>query len=236
MSKIRDLPITEKPREKAFHYGLKSLSNQELLSIILRTGTKESSVLQISQELLDTTGGLAGLARFNLQELSSIKGIGRVKALEILAAMEISRRIAYEQVMHHMDMHQPELLVNWLKKEIGSSMQEIFLVVYLDTMMRFVTYKELFKGTIDSSMVSPREIFKEAILNNSTNILLVHNHPSGCLTPSKQDLMLTKKIVKLAGMMKVHVLDHIIVCNNDFYSFSREGLMEEEMEEFYNQW
>ena len=135
-----------------------------------------------------------------------------------------------------MDMHQPELLVNWLKKEIGSSMQEIFLVVYLDTMMRFVTYKELFKGTIDSSMVSPREIFKEAILNNSTNILLVHNHPSGCLTPSKQDLMLTKKIVKLAKMMKVHVLDHIIVCNNDFYSFSREGLMEEEMEEFYNQW
>ena len=175
MSKIRDLPITEKPREKAVHYGLKSLSNQELLSIILRTGTKESSVLQISQELLDTTGGLAGLARFNLQELSSIKGIGRVKALEILAAMEISRRIAYEQVVHHMDMHQPELLVNWLKKEIGSSMQEIFLVVYLDTMMRFVTYKELFKGTIDSSMVSPREIFKEAILNNSTNILLVHN-------------------------------------------------------------
>ena len=229
MTKIQDLPMTEKPREKALHFGLKALSNCELLALILRTGTKEKSALQLAEELLQNTGGLSGIARYNLQELSKVKGIGNVKVLQILAGLEMRRRVSFEQVLHHQDMNTPELIVKWLQKEIGSSMQEVFIVVYLDTMMRFVTYKELFKGTIDSSIVFPREIFKEALLNNSTNILLVHNHPSGSLSPSHQDILLTKRISDIANMFNVKVLDHIIVCNNDFFSFSREGLLMEEL-------
>lgn len=235
MTKICDLPVFEKPREKAFHYGVRSLSNAELLALLLRTGTREYSSVEVAESLLKQTRGIAGVARCTLQELAQEKGIGMTKGLEILAAIELNRRIAYEDVVYTDVLNNPRNLVHWLQAEIGSSLQETFLVVYLDTQNRLVSYKPLFKGTINVSSVYPREIFKEAFLNNSSSILLVHNHPSGSITPSDADYVLTKRIATIGRWMEIEVVDHIIVSNNRFFSFATEGILRDIVEDFYKE-
>ncbi len=229
MVKVKDLPVNEKPREKGLQYGIRTLSNAELLAVLLRSGLKGKSVLELSQTILNESGGITGISRMSVNELTKFQGVGNAKALEILAAFELSRRIALEHVQSGCLLDNPERLVNWLQKEIGQSMQEQFLVVYLDTQLHFLTYRNLFQGTIDTTDVFPREIFKEAILNNSRNIILVHNHPSGNLLPSKQDLVLTKRMIYLGKMMEIEVIDHMIVTSKGFLSLSREGFMEDNM-------
>lgn len=230
MTMIKDLPAHEKPREKALRYGIRALSSRELLAIMLRSGQKGRSVLEIADDLLLEARGISGIARMDTSELAKIKGISKTKALEIQACFEISRRCALEEAMKSDVIENPGALVRWLRKELGSTLQEQFLAIYLDQHHHILFYRVLFVGTINASNVYPREIFREALLGNCTDILLVHNHPSEDPTPSKADLSLTRRLQEAGKMMGVRILDHLIVTRSRCISLKESGFLEEQME------
>jgi DNA repair protein RadC len=225
MMSVKEMPESEQPRMKAKNFGIRSLSTAELLAILLRTGRRGKTAVETADELLKKAGGTVQLAKMELKELCQIKGIGEVKALQIVAAFELSRRCAYEETRHKDVIEDAGCLVDWLKKEIGNEVQEEFLVVYLDSQHRIISYEILFKGTIDASMVYPREVFRQALLYNSTSIMLVHNHPGGNVMPSDQDLFVTARLIRAGRLFHIDVLDHLIVSGNDCCSFRREGLL-----------
>ncbi len=225
MALVKEIPLEERPREKAQKYGIKSLSNTELLAILIRTGYEGSSSLCIAEALLKKANGLIDLPRLTMYDLSLIKGIKKVKALEILSCIELARRISYEETCKRDVITDPSKLLLWLKNEIGSELQENFLVVYLNVKNHIINYRILFKGTIDSSLVHPREIFKEAVIQSSSRILIVHNHPSSDLEPSMADIELTHQLVECGEMMGIPVMDHIIVSAQNYFSFKAKGLL-----------
>ncbi len=230
MPMIREMPVSEKPREKALRYGIRSLSSRELLAIVLRSGQKGKSVLEVADEVLEKAGGISGIARMSIPELNKIHGVSDIKALELQACFEIARRCALEEAMRVDIIDEPEKAVNWLQKEIGSSLQEQFLVIYLDQHHRILFYRVLFVGTINASNVYPREIFREALLHSCTDLMLVHNHPGNDPTPSQADLALTRKLQKAGRMMGVRILDHLIVTGSRCLSLKERGFLEEQME------
>lgn len=222
---IRHLPEWKQPREKAKLYGIRSLSSAELLALLFRTGTKDRNAVDTAEELLEKAGGVGGISSMKHAELLQIRGIGEVKALQIEAAFELNRRVALEQSRHVDVVENPESLISWLKAEIGAEMQEEFLAVYLDSRHRIIHYEILFRGTINAAPVSAREVFRQAILLNSTSVMLVHNHPSGSVLPSDADLQVTERMVKAGRLFGIDVLDHLIVNDKDFFSFHRQGIL-----------
>lgn len=225
MGLVKEMPVEERPREKAELYGIKSLSNVELLAILIRSGYEGTSSLQIAENLIRKSNGLSFLSRLSLQDLFEIKGIKKVKALELLACFELSKRMAFCEAMNRDIMDNPNALIHWLRLELGNETQERFLVVYLNVKNHILSYDILFTGTVDSSLVHPREIFKEACLKSASRIILVHNHPSTDLKPSSADIELTKKLVDGSEVIGIEVLDHIIVSNQGFMSFRASGLL-----------
>jgi DNA repair protein RadC len=227
---IKEVPPHNKPREKAMRYGVRSLSGSELIALILRSGPKGSSVLETADELLKLSKGFGGLSKMSLGEMCKVKGISKVKALELLACFEISRRAFAESTAEMDVIRNAEQVVRWLQREIGSDLQEKFMVIYLDHRNRIISSKVLFVGTINAGNVYPREIFREALLRNCTDLLLVHNHPGEDPTPSKADLALTGRLQKAGKVMGVRILDHLIVTRNRCLSLKESGFMEEQME------
>ena len=225
MAKINDLPESERPREKGLRDGVENLANRELLALLLRSGRPGMSVLEVADEVLIRAGGIQGLARLDHQELCRIPGISDSKALELEAGLELAGRIIREQAAGRNIVKEPEQLVNWLQMTMGSQRQEHFMVVYLDTALHILASRILFIGTLDASMVSPREILREALLQSAAGIILVHNHPSGSLQPSDADRRMTDKIMAAAELMDVQVLDHLIVSRDGCLSMKREGMM-----------
>lgn len=224
MALIAELNENEKPREKALRYGLRCLSTAELLALILRTGTKGQSVLETAEQLLKKSKGISGIQRMSVNELASIRGISKVKAVELAACFEISRRALCETAMESDVMNSPQEIVRWLQSEIGNEVQEKFMVLYLDTHNRIISWRVLFVGTINQSAVYPREIFREALLCGSTHVILVHNHPAGDLTPSMNDIAMTQRMMEAGRLMGVRVLDHLIVTSSGWYSIAAETL------------
>ncbi|MBR2068113.1 MAG: DNA repair protein RadC [Solobacterium sp.] len=222
---IKEMPSQEKPREKALLYGLRSLSNRELLALILRNGIEGKSVLEVADELLQKNGGMAGIARATRQQLKSCKGVSDIKALEIMSCFEIARRSVLEPIYDTDVIANVDSLVYWLKLELGHNLQEEFMVVYLDAGLHVLNYRILFRGSLNMSAVFPREIFKEALLLNSSNIILVHNHPGGTIQPSEADRAVTNRLCEIAKLMDIHIVDHIIVSNHDYLSFAHSGLL-----------
>ncbi|NLC96120.1 MAG: DNA repair protein RadC [Erysipelotrichaceae bacterium] len=222
---VKELPITERPREKALKFGIHSLSNRELLAILIRNGYQGKSSLGIADDILFSCNGIGNLSSVDLNDLLKIKGIKKVKALEILTCIEIARRIAFEEALTVDVIDEPKAIINWLNKEIGFNKQENFMVIYLDIKNRIITYKILFKGTIDHSLVHPREIIKEALLVSSSKIMLIHNHPSGDPTPSQADIKMTKQVIEATSLVGINVLDHIIVSSNRYFSLAQSKLM-----------
>jgi DNA repair protein RadC len=230
MSKIQEMLPSERPREKAFCSGVRSLTDREILAVLLRTGIKGNDVMESAQNLLEKAGNLSGLMKMSIREISSVKGVSRIKALELLTAFELCRRVRYENAEIRGAAGDSLAVVSWLQSEIGSSLQEQFLAVFLDKSLHIVSYKTLFQGTIDSSEVHPREIFKNAYLENSTAVILVHNHPSGVPEPSDSDILTTIRLIKAAQIMDVTILDHLIVSASSYFSFSDSGLMKQCMD------
>ncbi len=223
MIKFKNLPDTDKPRERLFNYGVDSLSNEELISIILKTGSKNVSVKEVSLSLLEEIGDVGKLRDIGISSLTKICGIGRVKAAELKAAIELGRRVYIGSNVDQIKINNSVSVYDYFKDIIGDKKQEYFYCLYLDTKGNYLDKKCLFIGTINSSVIHPREIFKEAYLVSASSFICIHNHPSGDVYPSKEDVLMTKKLSELGIIHGIKLIDHIIIGKNTYYSFSDEG-------------
>lgn len=219
------MEVEQRPREKALRYGLESLSDLELVALILQSGNKNRSVFEIASDVLKESEGLSTLMTMHVNTLMQIQGIREVKALQLLASVELSKRVIKSKV-YHAPILKPEDVIEWFKFEYGTMSQECFIALYLDTKSKLISHRVLFKGTLNESVVHPREVFKEAFLQNANSVLIAHNHPSGDCTPSKADFEVTYKMVHVAMTMGVCLVDHIIVCKNQYYSFKEHKYLD----------
>ena len=225
---IKNLPLEENPREKALCYGIESLSNVELLALVLRTGNRHQSVLELSSQLLREIGGMDQLINASYASLTKVKGIKKAKAIELLSIIEIAKRLK-ERKNETVSLLTPYDIYYELKNEMMWLKQEHFMILCLDNKNCILKKKTIFKGSLNMSVVTPREVFKEAIDVSSAKIVLAHNHPSGNAMASHEDIVLTQQFQKLGEMMSIDVLDHIIVGWNQFYSISANHLFKEEI-------
>lgn len=219
------MEVEQRPREKALRYGLESLSDLELVALILQSGNKNRSVFEIASDVLKESEGLSKLMSMRVNTLMQIQGIREVKALQLLASVELSKRVIRSKV-YHASIMRPEDVIEWFEFEYGSLPQECFIALYLDTKSKLISHRVLFKGTLNESVVHPREVFKEAFLQNANSVLIAHNHPSGDCTPSKADFEVTYKMVHVAMTMGVNLIDHIIVGQNQYYSFKEHKYLD----------
>lgn len=218
--KIKDIPKEERPCERLIINGSESLSNEELIAIILKTGSRGISAKELASELLSKVGGIKKLNEMNYEYLKKIKGIGMSKACNLLASIELGKRINKEvDNIINIKMNNSEVVYKFYKEKIGNKKQEYFYCVYLDTNKRIINEKLLFIGTVNYSLVHPREVFKEAYLLGASAIICVHNHPGGNPIPSKQDYEITNNLIQVGNLLGIKVVDHIIICKNNYYSF-----------------
>lgn len=225
--RVKDMYLEERPREKALKHGVGSLSNQELLALLISTGTKEKSALDLATSLMNAMpSSLLSLANSSIAQLTEIDGIKEAKALRISACFELSRRLSYMEIEEVIEIDKPKKLVNWLNQLIGYEMQEHFVVVFLNIQNVIIHYRIMFVGTLTNSVVHPREIFREAILCGCARIICVHNHPSGKCEPSVSDIEVTKIIQEGGKLVGIEILDHLIVGRNNFCSFREMGLID----------
>lgn len=224
MINFKNIPESDKPRERLYQYGSENLSDEELISIILKTGTKGMSVKEVSLKLLESVGNIKRLRDIGINTLMCINGIGRVKAIEIKAAIELGRRIYIENnKLEGIILNNSLKIYEYFKDLVGNKKQEYFYTVYVDTKGRYIDKKCLFVGTINNSIVHPREIFKEAYLLSANGIICIHNHPSGDPSPSREDMMITRKISEIGMIHGIKLIDHIIVGIDSYYSFYEDN-------------
>lgn len=205
------------------NYGAVSLSNQELLAILLRTGTKSESVIQLANRLLTQFGGLLWLKDAALEELMSIKGIGQAKAVQIAATVELGRRISNLTYDDRFVIRSPEDGANYVMNDMRFLTQEHFVCLYLSTKNQVIHKQTVFIGSLNASIVHPREVFKEAFRRSAASIICFHNHPSGDPSPSREDIEVTKRLVKCGELLGIKVLDHIIIGDKKFVSLKEKG-------------
>jgi len=222
---IRDLPMEERPRERLLNEGAFCLSNVELLAILLRTGTKKQSALYLAQAILQKTKGLKALNEITVEELMEIDGIGEGKAVQILASIELGKRIGKSNHAKTMFILSPEDGFSYLSAEMKHLTQEHFVVLFLDTKNYILGKKTIFIGSLNRAIVHPREVFKEAIKRSSASIICVHNHPSGDPSPSSQDIQLTHRLEEVGELIGIKVLDHLIIGNEKFVSLKEKGYL-----------
>ncbi len=224
--KVKELPFDDRPREKLILRGAKNLSDAELIAILLRAGMKGKSVVSLAQEIVSEFGDVALLATKTVESLTKIKGIGKDKAATLSAAFELARRISSKQKWYsNKKITSPKDVADIFIPLLRDEQQEHFVVVCLNSANKIIKYETVFVGSLDSTTVHAREVFKRAIDNNSANIILIHNHPSGNIEPSGSDLSLTKKLVEAGKALEIQIFDHIIVGNNSYSSFVERNLM-----------
>jgi DNA repair protein RadC len=221
---IRDLPQGERPRERLQHVGPGSLSNSELIAILLRTGSGGESVLGLATRLLSQYGGLARMARVSFGELCSIKGISEAKASQVLAAFEIGRRLVSLTPEDRTVVRSPRDVANLLSAEMGFLSQEHLRVVLLSSKNEILGVHEVYIGNVNSSIVRVAEVLRPAVRENCPAIIVVHNHPSGDPSPSPEDVLITRKIAAGAEMIDLELLDHIIIGGQSFVSLKDKKL------------
>jgi DNA repair protein RadC len=220
---IRDVPKDARPRERLLSAGPESLGDHELLAILLRTGTKEESVLQLAHRLLQHFEGLRLLKDATIEEITSIKGIGTTKAIQILAAIELGRRISRLSYNERYVIRSPEDGAKYVMEDMRFLSQEHFVAIYLNTKNQVIHRKTIFIGSLNASIVHPREVFKEAIKRSAASIICVHNHPSGDPTPSREDIDVTKRLAECGRIIGIELLDHLIIGDQKFVSLKEKG-------------
>jgi len=222
---VKNIPKKERPRERLINNGVSNLSNSELLSIIFKSGTKDCSVIFMANEVLSTIDNISNLKNATINTLTKIKGIGTVKAATLLAALELGKRVYYEVDGTSIKLNNVFSIYNYFNYLLRNKKQEFFYVVLLDNKKNLIDTKLLFVGTINKSVVHPRELFKEAILNSASSIICVHNHPSGDSTPSPEDKEITKTIKSVGETMNIPLVDHIIIGKNNYFSFYENNII-----------
>ena len=222
---IHDLPVSERPRERLQKLGVEALSAQEILALILSRGVAGESVMVTAQRLLSQFGNLKGIASASVEELAQIKGIGVAKASQIKAAFELANRLeGYSEAGEKQVVKTPEDVAGLVKSRLKGKKKEHFLALLLDTRNQLIKVAEISVGSLDTSIVHPREVFKEAISASAASVIFVHNHPSGDPEASEDDIKLTKRLAEVGEVMGIDVLDHIIICDKEHLSLKREGL------------
>ena len=221
---IKELPESDRPREKLIKLGAENLSDSELLAIILRTGFKEKNALELARELLKHFKGLSGLLNAHLEELLSFKGLGEAKAVTLIAAFELGRRcLALERTPPKISS--PEDVARILLLKYGRLKVEVFGIVTLNTKGRLISVHEVSKGGVNFTSVTPKEVFYPAVKDLASAVILFHNHPSGEVTPSREDIAVTERLIKAGKHLEIEVLDHIIFGSSQYLSFKKEGLL-----------
>lgn len=221
---IKQLPNHDRPRERLIAVGAERLSDEELVAILLNSGTFHQSSKNLAADLLKNIHGLETLEIITYPELIQMKGIGPAKACTLLAIAELIKRI--EQRHHsldHVTINRADLVYGYYRTKLGMELQESFYCLYLNQRKKLLCEKQLFIGTLNQSLVHPREIFKEAYLQNASAIICVHNHPSGSVLPSNEDLITTEQIKKAGILLGIPLIDHVIVGRECYYSFMENG-------------
>ncbi len=222
---IHDLPISERPRERLQKFGVEALSAQEILALILGRGIAGESVVVTAQRLLSQFGNLKGIAGASVEQLSEVKGIGVAKASQIKAAFELANRLeGYSEARDKPLVKTPDEVASVVRGRLKGKKKEYFLALLLDTRNRLIKVAEISVGSLDSSLVHPREVFKEAISASAASVIFAHNHPSGDPEASEDDIKLTKRLAQAGEIVGIDVLDHIIICDKQHLSLKREGL------------
>lgn len=223
---IKDLPINERPREKLINQGTDKLSNTELLAILIKTGSKKKSAIEIASEIIQLMkNGINELNNITVQELCKINGIGEAKAAYILSAVELAKRINMDYFLIKEKILSPEDVYFTVAQDMRCFKKEIFRVVFLDTKNKVINYEDISVGSLNASIVHPREVFNRAIKKSSAGIILIHNHPSGNSKPSDEDIKITKRLVKAGELLGIKVLDHVIIGNGEYFSMKEEKMI-----------
>lgn len=226
MGKVKDLPLDDRPREKLLLRGSQSLTDAELLAILLRTGTKGKSVVQVAYDLVERYGNLASLSTKSYSELIKTNGIKKDKAATLVAAFEIGKRTAIQSKwFSEKKITSPEDVAHIFIPMLKDELSEHFYIVCLNAANKIIRLDLISTGSLDSSIVHPREVFKVAIENSAKSIILVHNHPSGNPEPSNDDIAITKKLVEISKLMEITVFDHLIIAENKYTSFVEKRMI-----------
>lgn len=221
---LKDLPPDARPREKLLARGPGALSDAELLALLLRTGTAGRGVLQMAQEVLDAFGGLAGLLHASADDLKRVKGLGgSAKRAELMAVLELARRALAEQLRTRPVFESPTAVKDYVQLHLGQRPHEVFAVLFLDSQHRLIALEELFRGTLGQTSVYPREVALRALHHHAAAVVLAHNHPSGSVTPSRADEVLTQTLKTALALLDVRVLDHVIVGPGQALSMAEQG-------------
>ncbi|OXS57937.1 hypothetical protein B1A99_14965 [Cohnella sp. CIP 111063] len=221
--RLRELPSGERPRERMQQHGAQALSHAELLAILLRTGTPNESAVHLAQRILNESGGLRKLAESGWEDLIHIRGIGPAKALQLQASIELGRRIARSRLPETVKITCPQDAADLLMEEMRHYREEHFVCLFLNTKNHVIGRQTLSIGSLNASIVHPREVFKAAIRRSSASILCAHNHPSGDPTPSAEDLQLTRRLGEAGQLLGIELLDHLVIGDSRFISLKEMG-------------
>lgn len=224
---MKELPACERPYEKCLVQGVHSLSDKELLAVLLRCGTPGENAVDLSEKLLYHTGedGLLGLHHFSLEKLLQIKGIGKVKAIQILCLSELAKRLAKATAKNSLCFSAPDTIAQYYMEDLRHETQENMKLLMLNSKTMLIGESDISKGTVNASLITPRELFIEALQKNAVAIVIMHNHPSGDPSPSQEDIYTTNRIKEAGDLIGIKLLDHIIIGNNCYISFREEGML-----------
>ena len=224
--RIKEIPVLDRPCERLINEGVNALSNEELIAIIFKTGTKNLSAKELALNVLKELNDITSLNEVNYNYLIKIRGIGMMKACSLLAAIELGKRINTKVLsLNGISFTSSNIVFEYFKNKLQDKKQEYFYCVYLDNAKKIIKEKLLFIGTINYSIVHPREVFKEAYMLSASAIICVHNHPSNNLKPSRDDIEITKSLKEIGNILDIKVLDHIIIVSNNYVSFLEKELI-----------
>lgn len=228
MKKIKELIKEERPYEKCERFGAENLTDIELLAILLRTGTRGENSMELAKRILYPdfdSGGILNIRRWTFEQLIHVKGIGKVKAIQILSICELARRLSKACAEPELRFDAPDTIARYYMEDLRYQKQESMKLLLLNTKSRLIGETDISRGTVNSAVVSPRELFVEALQKDAVSIILLHNHPSGDPTPSREDILVTQKVCEAGRMIGVELLDHIIIGNNCYSSMREQGIL-----------
>lgn len=220
---FKNIPSHLKPRERLVQLGLEELEDDELMAILLGSGTKGENVMIVANKVLNAIKLESNFNDITIEELEKIKGIGMAKAATILAGVELGRRLFMEEKRRNIQIRNPETIADYYFHKLAHKMREHFCILLLDTKNRIISEEQISEGSLNASIVHPREVFKSAIRKSANSIVLIHNHPSGDVEPSREDIEITKRLVKAGEIIGIIVLDHIIVGDKNFLSMKEKS-------------